>query len=79
TITQSVDEQRRATGEISENVQRIAAGAGSMDEMITFVNDGAQGTGRNAHDLNTASHNLSEVARNLSEKMREFSERMKLT
>ena len=28
TITQSVDEQRRATGEISENVQRIAAGAG---------------------------------------------------
>ncbi len=79
TITQSVDEQRRATGEISENVQRIAAGAGSMDEMITFVNDGAQSTGRSAHDLNTASHNLSEVARNLSEKMREFSERMKLT
>lgn len=79
TITHSVDEQRRATSEISENVQRIAEGAGSMDQMIRFVNDGAQGTGRNAHDLNTASHQLSEVARNLSEKMREFSERMKLT
>ncbi len=79
TITHSVDEQRRATGEISENVQRIADGAGSMDELITLVNDGAQGTGRNAHDLNTASHKLSEVAHNLSEKMRAFSERMKLT
>ncbi|WP_244271081.1 HAMP domain-containing methyl-accepting chemotaxis protein [Thalassospira sp. GB04J01] len=79
TITQSVDEQRRATGEISENVQRIAAGAGSMDEMIQFVNDGAQSTGKNAHDLNTASHQLSEMARNLSERMRAFSERMKLT
>tara|TARA_E500000318_G_scaffold417_1_gene512 strand:- start:1095 stop:3395 length:2301 start_codon:yes stop_codon:yes gene_type:complete len=79
TITQSVDEQRRATSEISENVQRIAEGAGSMDQMIRFVNDGAQGTGRNAHDLNTASHQLSEMARNLSNRMREFSERMKLT
>ena len=79
TITHSVDEQRRATGEISENVQRIADGAGSMDELITLVNDGAQGTGRNAHDLNTASHKLSEVAHNLSEKMRAFSDRMKLT
>ncbi|WP_430475711.1 methyl-accepting chemotaxis protein [Thalassospira lucentensis] len=79
TITQSVDEQRRATSEISENVQRIAEGAGSMDQMIRFVNDGAQGTGRNAHDLNTASHQLSEMARNLSNRMREFSDRMKLT
>lgn len=78
TITQSVDEQRRATSEISDNVQRIAAGAGSMDAMIQSVNDGAQGTGRNAHDLNTASHELSAMAHNLSEQMREFSERMKL-
>ncbi|MBX2831760.1 MAG: HAMP domain-containing protein [Rhodospirillales bacterium] len=79
TITQSVDEQRRATSEISENVQRIAEGAGSMDQMIRFVNDGAQGTGRNAHDLNTASHQLSDMAHNLSDRMRDFSERMKLT
>lgn len=79
TITHSVDEQRRATSEISENVQRIASGAGSMDQMIRFVNDGAQSTGRSAHDLNTASRELSDMARNLSERMKEFSERMKLT
>ncbi|MDP2698753.1 methyl-accepting chemotaxis protein [Thalassospira sp.] len=78
TITQSVDEQRRATSEISDNVQRIAQGAGSMDEMMRFVNDGAQSTGKTAHDLNSASHELSQMAKTLSDRMEAFSTRMKI-
>ncbi|OSQ37274.1 methyl-accepting chemotaxis protein [Thalassospira mesophila] len=78
TITSSVDEQRRATSEISENVQRIAQGAGTMDEMIRFVNGGAQNTGKTAYDLNSASHELSQMAKSLSDRMAAFSSRVKI-
>ena len=78
TITSSVDEQRRATSEISENVQRIAQGAGTMDEMIRFVNGGAQSTGKTAYDLNSASHELSQMAKSLSDRMAAFSSRVKI-
>jgi methyl-accepting chemotaxis protein len=72
TVAHSIDEQRRATGEISQSVQAVATGTGAVVATIGAVSATAAETTQSAGSMLQASHDLGRQASLLTDHISTF-------
>ena len=72
TIAQAVQEQSRATTEISENIQQVAVGTADISQNISLVANEADETGNAGQDVLTASSEMGRISETLKKDIEEF-------